>query len=94
MIVCGDFTEDFLLFPPTLILEISSIKTKLRDRNTKYNLYKVQGIKYYLHADTEKKLVGVFELTDGKYVPVHETYFKLTDQCIIDLDVFNIWQLM
>jgi Uma2 family endonuclease len=94
MIVCGNFTADFLNFPPTLIVEISSIKTKLRDRNTKYNLYELQGVKYYLLADTEKKLVEVFELKEGKYVPMHETYFRLTDECILNLDVFNIWQLM
>jgi Uma2 family endonuclease len=94
MIVCGNFTADFLNFPPTLIVEISSMKTKLRDRNTKYNLYELQGVRYYLIADTEKKLVEVFELTNGKYAPKHETYFRLTDECMINLDVFNIWQLM
>jgi len=94
MIVCGNFTEDFLNFPPTLIVEISSMKTKLRDRNTKYNLYELQGVKYYLLADTENKVVEVFQLEEGKYVPMHETYFRLTDECMINLDVFNIWQLM
>jgi hypothetical protein len=70
------------------------MKTKLRDRNTKYNLYELQGVKYYLLADTEKKLVEIFELIEGKYVPMHETYFRLSDECTINLDVFNIWQLM
>ncbi len=94
IIVCGSFTADFLNFPPTLIVEISSMKTKLRDRNTKYNLYELQGVKYYLLADTENKLVEVFQLEEGKYVPMHETRFQLTDECIINIDVFNIWQLM
>ena len=67
MIVCGNFTEDFLTFSPTLVVEISSRKTKLRDRNTKYNLYELQGVKYYIIADTEKKTVEVFELVNGKY---------------------------
>ena len=63
MIVCGEFTEDFLNFPPTLIVEISSRKTKLRDRNTKYNLYEMQGVRFYILSDTEKKVVEVFELS-------------------------------
>ncbi len=94
MIVCGDFTEDFLTFPPTLIVEISSRKTKLRDRNTKYNLYELQGVKYYLLADTEKKSVEVFELLNGKYVQKNDTYFQLTADCTFDFDVFSLWQLM
>ena len=31
MIVCGDFKEDFLTFPPQLILEIASHHTRLRE---------------------------------------------------------------
>lgn len=94
MIVCGNFTEDFLYFPPTLIVEISSRKTKLRDRNTKYNLYELQGVRYYIIADTEKKTVEVFELISGKYIEKNDNQFQLTAECVIDLDVFNIWHLM
>ncbi|MBC7887992.1 MAG: Uma2 family endonuclease [Ferruginibacter sp.] len=94
MIVCGNFTEDFLTFPPTVIVEISSKKTQLRDRNTKYNLYELQGVKYYLISDTEKRSVEVFELLNGKYVPKNDTKFQLTPECIIEFDVFSLWQLM
>ena len=94
MIVCGNFSEDFLRFPPTLIVEISSRKTKLRDRNTKYNLYELKGVKYYVIADTEKKSVEVFELLNGKYTSKHDTQFQLTPDCAIDIDIFRIWQLM
>ena len=55
MVVCGDFKEDFLTFPPQLILEISSPNTRLRDRNTKFSLYEMYGVKYYLIADCDKK---------------------------------------
>ena len=94
MIVCGNFTEDFLTFPPTGIVEISSRKTKLRDRNTKYNLYELQGVKYYLIADTEKKSIEAFEILDEKYVPKNDTKFQLTTECEIDFDVFSLWQSM
>ncbi len=94
MIVCGNFTEDFLTFPPTLVVEISSRKTKLRDRNTKYNLYELQGVKYYVIADTEKKSVEVFELLNGKYVQKNDTHFQLTTECEIDFDIFYLWELM
>lgn len=94
MIVCGNFIDDFLRFTPTLIIEISSRKTKLRDINTKYNLYELKGVKYYVIADTEKKSVEVFELFNGKYIPKNSTEFQLTAECLIDVDIFGIWQLM
>ena len=94
MIVCGNFIEDFLIFTPSLIVEISSPKTKLRDRNTKYNLYETQGVRYYILADTEKRSVNVFQLNKKKYVPKNDTYFQLTPEYNIDLDVSTIWELM
>ena len=94
MIVCGDFTEDFLTFPPTLIVEISSRSTKLRDRNTKYNLYEMKAVKYYVIADTENKIVDVFELINEKYVQKTNTLFQLTATCSIDFDVYSLWESM
>jgi Uma2 family endonuclease len=94
MIVCGDFTENFLKFPPVLIVEISSHSTRLRDSNTKYTLYEMKGVKYYIIADTEAKNVEVFELISGKYIPKTDTLFQLTATCQISLPIFSIWELM
>lgn len=94
MIVCGVFTEDFLTFPPTLIVEISSPSTRLRDRNTKYNLYEMKGVKFYIISNTETKTVEVFELISGKYCQKSDKGFNLTENCQIDLDVYSIWQSM
>jgi Uma2 family endonuclease len=91
MIVCGEFKDDFLNFPPTLILEITSPSTYLRDRNTKFNLYEMYGVKYYIIADPQKKSVEVFELTDNVYRQTTTTDFILTPQCSIALNVFNLW---
>jgi len=94
MVVCGNFITDYLNFAPTLIVEISSVKKKLRDRNTKFNLYEMQGVRYYILGDTENKTVEVFELIKEKYVPKYNTLFQLTADCSIDFNVFNLWQLM
>ena len=56
MIVCGDNSDDFQKYPPILILEASSPSTHMKDRNTKYNLYEMCGVKYYIIADPEKNL--------------------------------------
>jgi Uma2 family endonuclease len=94
MIVCGVFTEDFLTFPPTLIVEISSPSTKLRDRNTKYNLYEMKGVKFYIISNTETKTVEAFELISGKYQLKSDHQFTLAENCQIDFDVHSIWELM
>ena len=94
MIVCGNFTDDFLTFPPKLIVEISSTSTRLRDRNTKYNLYEMKEVEYYIISNTESKTVEVFELVSGKYVQKTDKAFNLTENCTINLDVYSIWQLM
>mgnify|MGYP000238074135 FL=1 len=91
MIVCGKIKNDYLTFPPNLILEISSPSTRMKDRNTKYNLYEMCGVKYYIIADPEKKSVEVFELVDNKYKNTLTTTFILTPQCSIELNVFDLW---
>lgn len=94
MIVCGNFTDDFLTFPPVLIVEISSPSTKLRDRNTKYNLYEMQGVKFYVISNTETKTVEIFELAAGKYQQKSDTLFKLAEHCQVDMDISAIWKSM
>ena len=94
MIVCGSFDEDFLTFPPTLIVEISSRSPKLRDRNTKYKLYEMKSVKYYVISNTENKTVEVFELVSGRYNTKTDTHFQLTETCQIDFDIYNLWQSM
>jgi Uma2 family endonuclease len=91
MIVCGNFTEDYLTFPPQLILEISSHTSKLRDRNTKFSLYEMYGVKYYIIADCDKKTIEIFELTDNKYKQTDTTQFNFTPTCSINFDVFNLF---
>lgn len=94
IVVCGNFNTDYLNYPPTLIVEISSVKTKLRDRNTKYDLYEMQGVKFYILADTENKRVEAFELVNGKYKPKTDTNFQLTKECLINFDVYSLWESM
>ena len=94
MVVCGKFKEEYLTFTPTIVVEVSSKSTKLRDRNTKYNLYELQGVKYYIIADTDKKTVEAFELKGKKYIPKKDTAFKLTQKCTIDFDIYSLWESM
>ena len=95
LIVCGKITKKFLDFPSVLVVEILSPSTALRERNTKYQLYKAQGVKYYLMVDAEKETIEVFELSDGSYKPssVKDGYsFLLEDGCQIEPNFSTIFE--
>ncbi len=91
MIVCGKFKDDFLRFPPTLILEIASSGTRLKDRNVKFRLYEDNRVKYYLIADPDKKSIDVFILTENCYQQTQTSLFEITDKCSIELALNELW---
>jgi Uma2 family endonuclease len=91
MIVCGPFTTDFLTFPPSLILEVSSESTRMKDRNVKFHLYAAQGVRYYLIADPDRKTMEAFELRDNRYADFSSDSFILTNTCTIQLSLESIW---
>ena len=67
MIICGEVKKKYLDFPPSLVVEILSPSTALRDRHTKYELYQQQSVKYYLIIDADKKNIEVYTLQEEQY---------------------------
>ncbi len=67
-IVCKPITKKFLDFPPTLVVEILSPSTALKDRYTKFSIYEKFGIKYYMIVDEEKNEIEIYSLVDSKYL--------------------------
>ena len=96
-IICKPIEKNFLDFPPTLVIEILSPSTAFKDRHVKFSLYENMGIKYFLIIDIDKKSIEINTLTDNKYQLT--TYsgnqpfqFILEDDCIIDVELNNVWQ--
>lgn len=88
MIVCGEFKEDFLTFPPTLIVEVLSKSTSMKDRNVKYNLYQEQKVNYYILVEPETQTVEIFELQNQAYVPNNSlNNFLLRNNCNLQFDI-------
>lgn len=86
LIVCEKIQKQYLDFPPALVIEILSPSTALRDRNTKFQIYEQQGVKYFLIVDIDKRSIEINELIDGNYQP--KTYingfrFGLTDDVLL-----------
>ena len=91
MIICGETTGNFLEFPPVLIIEIISPSSVSIDRVIKFDLYREQGVKYYLMIDYIKKTTEVFELIDNLYKQVEKNKFQVDKDCEIMYDFDKIW---
>jgi Uma2 family endonuclease len=96
-IVCKPIIKKFLDFPASLVVEILSPATALKDRHTKFSLYEKFGIKYYMIVDEEKELVEIYVLNDKQYVltshsPVKPFAFILSGDCKINVLLKNIWE--
>ena len=92
MIVCGELKTDYLEFPPVLIVEILSPSSIQKDRNIKFELYRQQGVKYYIMADYTKETVEVFELIDNLYKSVDRSDFSVTNNCSVHFDFEKIFK--
>ena len=96
-IVCKPITKKFLDFPATLVVEILSDTTALKDRISKYSIYEKFGIKYYLIVDPEKESVEIYFLKNSKYIlqtfsPEKPFTFSLDGDCSIEVTFKNFWE--
>ena len=93
MLVCGAYNKkEVIRSVPVLIIEIFSPSTRLKDRNTKFNLYEQHGVKYYLMADPEKKSIEYFQLINNKYQEQKNIQtFELSNECTIAADLSGIF---
>lgn len=94
LVVCGEIRKKYLDFAPKLVVEILSPSTALRDRNTKFQIYEQQGVKYYLLVDIEKKEIEVYELAEAKYRlrDKQKHTFQLEEDCSVDPDFSAIFE--
>lgn len=92
MVVCEDLNADYVTTPPSLVLEILSPSTILKDRNTKFNLYQAYGVRYYLIADIGKKVAEIFQLKGNAYQEVSDlTTFTLTKDCTVEFSIQDLF---
>lgn len=94
LIICGDVQKKYLDFPPSLVVEILSPSTALKDRHTKYEIYQKQGILFYLIVDTDKQSIEIYHLINGSYQldpSVKSPVLALASDCVITPDLSNVF---
>ena len=92
MIVCEDLKSDFLEFPPTLIVEVLSPATTVRDRTIKYEIYQSQGVKFYILLDYIKKTAEIFELKNNRYEQINNLDLEIEKNCFVNFDFEKLWK--
>jgi len=86
LVVCKPIEGHYLTFAPELVVEILSPSTVLKDRNTKYDIYQNEGVKYYIIVDPEEEIYEIYELKEGKYAKKDAAEINI-DDCCFSLDL-------
>ena len=97
LVLCKKPTKKFIDFTPSLVAEILSPATALRDRNTKYELYQNEGIKYYLIVDADAETIEIYQLVNNSYTLVNENSaerfeFIFDDECRANVNLADVWK--
>ena len=94
VVCCGGDTDHFIHSPPVVIVEVLSESTATKDRTAKFDLYRAQGVKYYLLVDSADGSYQAYGWHQGSYaslanLPGKPDIFalRLSPQCLIELDL-------
>ena len=66
-ILYGGLPEQFIDYPPSLIVEVLSPSTAKKDRTAKRELYASQHVAVYIIVDPETQTIDVLELNGDDY---------------------------
>ncbi|MFB5761207.1 Uma2 family endonuclease [Paenibacillus medicaginis] len=90
-VVCSkdQISKNGCLGAPTVIIEVLSPSTALKDFNEKFNLYQKHGVQEYWIVDPGNRTVHVYSLQDGSY-QIRNLY---TEQEIVQSIVFKDLQV-
>ncbi|RUM41883.1 MAG: Uma2 family endonuclease [Desulfurobacterium sp.] len=98
LVICYE-PEDkpYLTKAPSLIFEILSKSTALKDREIKFKLYEREGVKYYIIVDPEDRIAKIYKLENGRYIKVcdatnEKVKFEL-GECKFEFDFFLIFNI-
>ncbi|MGB0885155.1 MAG: Uma2 family endonuclease [Chitinophagales bacterium] len=91
MIVCDEKESDFVERTPSLIVEVLSASTQLKDRNTKFSIYEQCGVAYYIMVNPDSEKIEIYQLIDNRYKEVKITAFEVAKNCVINVNLESIF---
>lgn len=95
LVLSGETPARHVEQAPAIIAEIISPSTEQLDREAKFNLYREQGVKYYLIIDPAKRDLDIYALDDaGKYQQMKiadELVFDICSSCKLSIGLGNMF---
>jgi Uma2 family endonuclease len=95
IVICFEPEGDRITRAPALIAEVVSPKTARRDEQTKFQLYRDEGVGYYILLYPNEAKAKVYQLIDGEYRKLGDFQrescpIDLPD-CRIELSFARLW---
>ncbi|MCX8075805.1 MAG: Uma2 family endonuclease [Aquificaceae bacterium] len=90
-VICEGFDQDYIRRPPILVAEIVSESTKRMDEEIKFELYREEGVKYYLLLYPENRSWKLYENVSKRFLQKHGAELELKN-CKINLDIERVWR--
>jgi Uma2 family endonuclease len=92
IVICHRPEGDRITRPPELIAEVVSPSTRRRDEQTKFELYRQEGVTWYLLLDPAAAKARLYRLVDGDYREVDDGNYNIPlSACRIVLDCSQLW---
>ena len=96
IVVCTEVSGQYLTQAPAIVFEVLSPSTAKKDEGIKFELYQLEGVKYYIMVNLSTSVAKVFHLTDdGRLVKKkdakNETMLFSIEGCELKFDFLKIW---
>lgn len=97
-VACFDFdSKKFISQPPVIVVEVLSPSTRDKDLSVKYDIYKEQGVKYYVILDPDNDTYTIHQLSGKDYkiaLNGHDgTFtFEIEDDCHAEINFGKLWE--
>jgi Uma2 family endonuclease len=96
LVVYKPINKNYLDFPSSLVVEILSPSTGLKDRHTKFEIYQSQNIPYFIIISPDKEEAEIYKIEDGNYSLTQSgrtfSYTFFIEDCKANIDFNEIWQ--
>jgi len=96
-VLCRGLPKKYIDYTPALVAEVLSPSTQQKDRNAKKELYRQQGVHWYLMIDAEKKAIEFLELDHDQFVERltsdDQINLSLDGDCRIQLTLERIFSM-
>ena len=96
VVVCSKIDDyDHIKTTPSIIFEIVSKSTAIKDEKVKFEIYQKEGVKYYILVYSEFEKIKIFELKNRKYEKIFEGKegsFTFNIKCPVSINFSNIWK--